>query len=208
MYIIQKIKGILYDNDDVASVKKEKKNKKVHINELKDEIWLYKNEYNKENVNEEYDREIEDDNEYYDEENDKQPSDHFLEVPLFDEDDYGKSIKRQMKALPNKKINSIKRYEEEEMSEETLSTTDDDEEIEEPFLDLYEELKREQKIREFYNPMLKPRLWRLEFFIKYIHNLENNIQKNFYLISFGNINKDMFISIHILYVCVFSFKEI
>ncbi|WBY54453.1 NdP2 protein [Plasmodium yoelii yoelii] len=141
MYIIQKIKGILYDNDDVASVKKEKKNKKVHINELKDEIWLYKNEYNKENVNEEYDREIEDDNEYYDEENDKQPSDHFLEVPLFDEDDYGKSIKRQMKALPNKKINSIKRYEEEEMSEETLSTTDDDEEIEEPFLDLYEELK-------------------------------------------------------------------
>ncbi|SCN58593.1 centrosomal protein CEP76, putative [Plasmodium chabaudi chabaudi] len=186
MYIVQKIKGIIYDNNDTASIKDEKKNKKVHINELKDEIWLYKNEYNKENVNEEYVREIEDDNEYYDDENDKQPKDHFLEVPLFDEDDYGKSIKRRMKAFPNKKVNSIKRYEETEISEETLSTTDEEEEIDEPFLDLYEELKREQKIREFYNPMLKPRLWRLEFFIKYIHNLENNIQKNFYLISFGN----------------------
>ncbi|CXH80133.1 centrosomal protein CEP76, putative [Plasmodium berghei] len=185
MYIIQKIKGIIYDNADITSVKKEKINKKVHVNELKDEIWLYKNEYNKENVNEEYDKEI-DDNEYDDDENEKQPTDHFLEVPLFDEDDYGKNIKRRIKDFPNKKINSIKRYDETEMSEETLSTTYDDEEIDEPFLDLYEELKREQKIREFYNPMLKPRLWRLEFFIKYIHNLENNIQKNFYLISFGN----------------------
>lgn len=45
------------------------------------------------------------------------------------------------KDFPNKKINSIKRYDETEMSEETLSTTYDDEEIDEPFLDLYEELK-------------------------------------------------------------------
>lgn len=95
MYIIQKIKGIIYDNADITSVKKEKINKKVHVNELKDEIWLYKNEYNKENVNEEYDKEI-DDNEYDDDENEKQPTDHFLEVPLFDEDDYGKNIKRRI----------------------------------------------------------------------------------------------------------------
>ncbi|KOB64225.1 hypothetical protein PFHG_05550 [Plasmodium falciparum HB3] len=80
----------------------------------------------------------------------------------------------------------IKIKEEEVMSEESISTTDDEEDIEEPFLDLYEELKREQSMKEFYNPMLKPRLWRLEFFIKYIHNLESQKQKNFYLVSFGN----------------------
>ncbi|SCO93337.1 centrosomal protein CEP76, putative [Plasmodium malariae] len=192
MYLINKIKEIFYENEESNNLREEKeKKKKVHISELKDEIWLYKNEYNKERLSEEYasDYKSEEDNYYDNDENEKKKKDHFLEVPLFDEDECGRNIKKNLRHIRSKKIKAIKRNEESEISEESLSTTDDDEDVDEPFLDLYEELKREHSIKEIYNPMLKPRLWRFEFFIKYIHNLENQMQKNFYLVSFSNNKK-------------------
>ncbi|ANQ09282.1 Uncharacterized protein PCOAH_00036820 [Plasmodium coatneyi] len=190
MFLINTIKGIFHyeeeGNNDAAG-EKERKNKRVHISELKDEVWLYKNE-DKERLSEDYASEYEDGS-LYDEEGGKKPKDHFLEVPLFDEDEYGQSIQKNLRHLPRRKIKAIKKSEESEVSEESLSTTDEEEDMEEPFLDLYEELKREQSVKEFYNPMLRPRLWRFEFFIKYIHNLENQLHRNFYLVSFGNIKK-------------------
>ncbi|SBS85622.1 centrosomal protein CEP76, putative (CEP76) [Plasmodium ovale curtisi] len=189
MFLLQKVKEYFFENEDNHELGEQKGKKKVHISELKDEIWLYKNEYNKERLSEEYISEYEDEEDYYDDDNGKKPREHFLEVPLFDEDEYGRNIKKNLRSLPSKKVKAIKKNEEEEISEESLSTTDEEEDVDEPFLDLYEELKREQRIKEFYNPMLKPRLWRFEFFIKYIHNLENQIQKNFYLVSFGNNKK-------------------
>ncbi|CRH01096.1 conserved Plasmodium protein, unknown function [Plasmodium relictum] len=186
MYLIQKIKEVFYENEANDKLDKKKEKKKVRISELNDEIWVYKNDYNKEYPSEV--NESEDDEEYDDEENEKKEKDHFLEVPLFDEDEYGRDIKKNLRYLPHKKSTVKVREEESEISEESLSTTDE-EDIEEPFLDLYEELKREQNITEFYNPMLKPRLWSFEFFIKYIHNLESQKQKFFYLVSFGNNKK-------------------
>ncbi|CRG93618.1 conserved Plasmodium protein, unknown function [Plasmodium gallinaceum] len=195
MYLIQKIKEIFYENGENDKLEKKKEKKKVRISELNDEIWIYKNDFNKEHPSEEYEiesgNEDEDENENEDdddEENIKKEKEHFLEVPLFDEDEYGRDIKKNLRNIPYKKNTLKKRDDESELSDESLSTTDE-EDVEEPFLDLYEELKREQSITEFYNPMLKPRLWHFEFFIKYIHNLENQKQKNFYLVSFGNTKK-------------------
>ncbi|KJP88903.1 hypothetical protein AK88_01397 [Plasmodium fragile] len=190
MFLVNTIKGIFHyeeDGNNDAAAEKAKKNKRVHISELKDEVWLYKNEA-KPRLSEDYASEYEDGS-FYDEEGGRKPKDHFLEVPLFDEDESGRSIQKNLRYLPSRKTKAIKKSEESEVSEESLSTTDEEEEMEEPFLDLYEELKREQSIKEFYNPMLRPRLWRFEFFIKYIHNLENQLHRNFYLVSFGNIKK-------------------
>ncbi|CAI7721595.1 NdP2 protein, putative [Plasmodium vivax] len=193
MFLMNTIKGIFHHEEEAnndAAGEKEKKNKRVHISELKDEVWLYKSEDKKERLSEDYASEYEDEGgSFYDEEGGRKPKDHFLEVPLFDEDESGRSIQKNLRSLPSRKIKAIKRSEESEVSEESLSTTDEEEDMEEPFLDLYEELKREQSVKEFYNPMLRPRLWRFEFFIKYIHNLENQLQRNFYLVSFGNIKK-------------------
>ncbi|SBT79871.1 hypothetical protein PMLGA01_110046900 [Plasmodium malariae] len=141
MYLINKIKEIFYENEESNNLREEKeKKKRVHISELKDEIWLYKNEYNKERLSEEYASEYksEEDNYYDNDENEKKKKDHFLEVPLFDEDECGRNIKKNL---------AIKRNEESEISEESLSTTDDDEDVDEPFLDLYEELKVKRKLK-------------------------------------------------------------
>ncbi|KOB59444.1 hypothetical protein PFHG_01205 [Plasmodium falciparum HB3] len=203
MFLINKLKDIFYYNEENKDLEKGKLKKQVHIGELNDEIWLYKEEYKKEHLSEEYITEEEYEGKDYDDDgNERKPKDHFLEVPLFDEDYNGRDINKKLMTKP------IKIKEEEVMSEESISTTDDEEDIEEPFLDLYEELKREQSMKEFYNPMLKPRLWRLEFFIKYIHNLESQKQKNFYLVSFGNKKLKLYGSLknEVLYTPGYTFE--
>ncbi|VWU49051.1 centrosomal protein CEP76, putative [Hepatocystis sp. ex Piliocolobus tephrosceles] len=185
MFLMHMVKGFFTDPNKTNSNEKKEIDKKVHIKELKNEIWLYKNENSKEELDEEYYSESEEDS--IGEENKKKEKKHFLEVPLFEEDENERDIKKNMKRRPNKKKRHIKQPEESFISGSSVSSSDESDQ--EPFLDLYDELKKEKKIKEFYNPMLKPRLWRFELYIKYIHNLENQLQKNFYVISFKNNNK-------------------